>query len=236
MSSKLTVDDLPEPDVVRRRARGRPRDPERMARLLETAQAHFSQHGYEGASLDAIAAACGVSKVTIYSYFPTKAALFAAAITHRIEAQFSPADWPKLDPKNPRQALLHIGRAFLGLMRTPDVVNRHRTLYGAQGVDTAAAEAFYVAGPQRIVESVAAYLLGASRAGTLGIADPSVAADQYLSLYLGRGQIRALLGLPLPAAAEDEKLIEANVALFLRGYAARGLTPPSRRHRSRRVS
>src|SRR5438132_1619879 len=100
--------------------RERPRDPERMARVIEAAEAQFSEHGYEGASIDAIAVSSGVSKVTIYNYFPTKADLFRHAITHRVESQFAEVDWTRLDPARPREALSQIGRAFLGLMRSAD--------------------------------------------------------------------------------------------------------------------
>src|SRR4029453_8812282 len=109
-----------------------------------------------------------------------------------------------LDGRNPREAVTRIGRAFLGLMRSPDVIKRHRTLYGAQGVDTAAAESFFAAGPRKIVDSVAAYLRAAQKVGSVNVSDPDVAANQYLSLYLGLGQIRALLGLSLPGKREDD--------------------------------
>jgi len=210
----------PTPDA--RRPRGRPRDPERMARVLAAAKKHFTEHGYGGASIDAIAAESGVSKVTIYSYFPTKEALFQAGINSRVKAQFSNVDWERLDPCDPRDALTRIGRAFLELMRSPDVINHHRTLYGAQGVDTAAAKSFFAAGPLAIANSVADYLRAAQKSGSLRLSDPSLAANQYLSLYLGLGHIRALLGLSLPSAREDVELVRANVELFLRGVVPGG--------------
>jgi TetR/AcrR family transcriptional repressor of mexJK operon len=204
-----------------------------MARVLAAAKKHFTEHGYEGTSIDAIAAESGVSKVTIYSYFPTKAALFQCGVMHRVDAQFSNVDWDKLDPHDPREALTRIGRAFLGLMRSPDVINHHRTLYGAQGVDTAAAESFFAAGPLKIVNSVAAYLRAAHKAESLRVANADLAANQYLSLYLGLGHIRGLLGLSAPSAREDAELVRANVELFLRAVAPED--GPSARKRTRRL-
>ncbi len=200
------------------RPRGRPRDPERMARLLEAAKKHFTEHGYEGGSLDAIAEASGVSKVTIYSYFPTKADLFEAAITHRIETQFSIAEWSRLDPRKPAEALTRIGRGFLSLMRSQDVINHNRALYGALGKDTAPAETFYAAGPLTCTGAVSDYLRAAHRAGSLKVSDPALAGNQYLALYLGLGHIRTLLGLTPPTKAEDDALVKSNVALFLRAF------------------
>jgi AcrR family transcriptional regulator len=211
------------PDLNRssstRRPRGRPRDPERVQRVLEAAKKQFSEHGFEGSSVDAIAKASGVSKVTIYSYFPTKADLFHAAISHRVAREFGHVDRAMLDPANPRDALSRIGRAFLTLMRSPDVINQHRSLYGAQGTDTAAAAAYYAAGPVPLVNSVAEYLREADRADSLHVRHPLLAADQYLSLFLGLGQIRGLLGLTPPSKRENDALLKANVELFLHGYA-----------------
>jgi TetR/AcrR family transcriptional repressor of mexJK operon len=196
-----------------------------MARVLEAADAQFCEHGYEGASIDAIAAASGVSKVTIYSYFPAKADLFQAAINRRVETQFADVDWSRLDPARPREALTQIGRAFLGLMRSEDVIKKHRTLYGTQGLDPAAAESYYAAGPQRLVGAVANYLRAAHKAHSLQVGDTQLAANQFLSLFLGLGQIRALLGLSLPGKREDDELLKANVELFLRGMARKPKQP-----------
>ena len=200
-----------------------------MARVMDAAKQQFTERGFESASIDTIAEISGVSKVTIYSYFPTKAALFQAAITHRIEAQFSQVDWNALDPHRPREALTAIGGAFLALMRSSDVINRHRSLYGAQGVDTSAAESFFAAGPQKLVDSVAQYLGRGHRAGSLKVSDPAMAANQYLSLFLGLGHVRALLGLPLPKRKDEQRLLAANVELFLKAHATGKATRGTRR-------
>lgn len=190
-----------------------------MARVLEASKKQFSERGYEGTSIDAIAEASGVSKVTIYSYFPTKAVLFQAAITHRVETVFGAQEPARLDPRKPRAALTQIGRGFLTLMRSADVINQHRSLYGALGQDTAAAESFFAAGPQLLVDSVAQYLRAAHRAGSLCVTDPDMVANQYLSLFLGLGQVRSLLGLAPPPKREDDRLLKANVEMMLRAFA-----------------
>jgi TetR/AcrR family transcriptional repressor of mexJK operon len=216
------------------RPRGRPRDPERVRRVLEAAKKHFTDHGYEGVSLDAIAETAGVSKVTIYSYFPTKEALFQAAVTYRVDRQFEGVDWQALDPEKPADALSSIGRAFLALMRSPDVINHHRMLFGAQRADPAPAEGFFTAGPLKVVDAVAQYLRAADRAGSLRIPDARRAADQYLALFLGLGHIHALLGLGLPGKREDQELLRSNVELFLNAHRGGGVRAASRKTGARR--
>ncbi len=48
-------------------------------KIIAIAMEHFAVHGYEGARAEAIAAAAGVSKGAVFSYFGSKAGLFLAA-------------------------------------------------------------------------------------------------------------------------------------------------------------
>ena len=49
--------------------------------VVAGARAVFMSEGFEGASVDDIARAAGVSKATLYSYFPDKRLLFMEVIT-----------------------------------------------------------------------------------------------------------------------------------------------------------
>ena len=46
--------------------------------ILDAALKIFAAQGYSGASMDAVAAEAGVTKPTLYSYFPSKESLFQA--------------------------------------------------------------------------------------------------------------------------------------------------------------
>lgn len=59
--------------------------------ILTGALAVFTTQGYAAASMDRLAAAGGVSKPTIYSYFQSKEGLFVALIQHLVENDSSPA-------------------------------------------------------------------------------------------------------------------------------------------------
>ena len=62
---------------------GRPKDLEKRAAILAAAKRLFPLSGFEGTSMDAIAAEAGVSKLTVYSHFTDKETLFVAAIRAR---------------------------------------------------------------------------------------------------------------------------------------------------------
>ncbi len=75
-------------DVKPGRSPGRPKPADVAAlerRLLAVALKEFLQHGYGGTSMARIVRIAEVSKTTLYSRFPSKAALFRAIIHQQIE-------------------------------------------------------------------------------------------------------------------------------------------------------
>ncbi len=60
--------------------RGRPRAEWRQEEILEAAARLFAEHGYADGDTQALADTLGVGKGTLYRYFPSKEALFLAAV------------------------------------------------------------------------------------------------------------------------------------------------------------
>ena len=200
--------------------RGRPRDPERLRRIVEAAHSHFNAHGLERASVDAIAADAGVSKMTIYSHFASKEGLFEAVIRDRTDRVMGGlAGVEALDPTQPQKALLAVGEQFLALTREEEVLGQFRSLYGAAGVQPEACRAFYRQGADRLIGDLAAYLRRADAQGTLHIQHPRQAADLFLAMFLGDGHIRGLLMLDMPDARENRALLREAVRVFIAAYA-----------------
>jgi AcrR family transcriptional regulator len=209
-----------EDDVAPQPRRGRPRDPERCRRIMEAARSHFYAHGLERASIDAIAADAGVSKMTIYSHFASKEGLFEAVVrdrTGRVVGGLSGVE--ALDPQQPRKALLAIGAQFLALAREDEALGQIRRVYGAAGAQPEVCRAFYCQGPDRLIGELAAYLRRANGAGTLKVRHPRQAADLFLSMFLGDGHIRGLLLLHMPDARENRALLREAVRVFMTAYA-----------------
>jgi len=212
----------PSDDALPKPKRGRPRDPERCRRILEAARSHFNAHGLERASVDAIAADAGVSKMTIYSHFASKEGLFEAVIRDRTDRVMGGlAGVEALDPTQPQKALLAVGEQFLALAREEDALGQFRSLYGAAGVQREACRAFYRQGAERLIGDLAAYLRRANEAGSLMVRHPRQAADLFLSMFLGDGHIRGLLMLDMPDARENRALLKEAVRVFLAAYPAR---------------
>ena len=200
--------------------RGRPRDPERQQRILEAARSHFYAHGLERASVDAIAADAGVSKMTIYSHFSSKEGLFEAVVNQRTEIVVGGlAGAMALDPMQPQKVLTAIGERFLALSREEEALGKFRSLYGAAGAQPEACRAFHRQGPERLIGDLAAYLRRADAAGSLKVRNPRLAADLFLAMFLGDGHIRGLLMLEMPDARENKAHLKEAVRVFVAGYS-----------------
>ena len=101
---------------------GRPKDPAKRRAILEAAKSLFLRNGYDGSSMDAIAAEAGVSKLTVYSHFTDKETLFSAAVKAKCEEQL-PELLFELPAGAPIEAvLLNIGRGFHALISSRESV------------------------------------------------------------------------------------------------------------------
>lgn len=199
---------------------GRPKDLEKRAAILEAAKELFTERGYAGVSMDAIAQAAGVSKLTVYNHFEDKETLFLAAVKARCEAQV-PQEFFENPPAGPvRDELAAIARAFVGLMASNEAIQLHRTLITEGRNDPALPKLFYEAGPRRMLEEFAIFLNARNRAGVLAVADVPRAATHFFALLKGEMHLRLLIGFGEPPTDEE---IEAHVAsvvdLFVRAYA-----------------
>lgn len=65
---------------------------ERPQQILDAALSVFAEHGIDAAKLEEIAARAGVSKGTIYLYFPSKEELFREVVRQRIGPAIANAD------------------------------------------------------------------------------------------------------------------------------------------------
>src|SRR5688500_4295965 len=95
---------------------GRPKDLSKRQAILDAARHMFTAQGFDGASMDQIAAAAGVSKLTVYSHFGDKETLFAEVVKSYCESQLPDALFDDLSGMPLRERLLRIARAFFAMI------------------------------------------------------------------------------------------------------------------------
>lgn len=202
---------------------GRPKDLGKRAAILDAAKRLFTQQGFEGVSMDAIATEAGVSKLTVYSHFGDKDALFAEAVKLHCE-QGMPTALLEERPTQPvRQRLTEIATAFYAMISAPEAVAGHRILCSPQVMDTPLPQLFWEAGPRRVQEGLRALLDRRVAAGDLDIHDTALAASQFFTLLKGEPHARLVFGCGCSGEPHmtAEAHVDACIDMFLRAYGAR---------------
>jgi TetR/AcrR family transcriptional repressor of mexJK operon len=198
---------------------GRPKDLVKRQAILDAAKNLFISNGYDGSSMDAIAAEAGVSKLTVYSHFTDKETLFCAAVKSKCEEQLPELFFELAADAPIENVLLTIGRSFNALINSRESVELHRLMVTQATQNPKLSQLFYEAGPQRLLNEMARLLSRAELTGKLRIDDPHCAADQFFSLVKGGANFCLLIGCgePLQDAAAEQHVQNA-VTMFLRAY------------------
>lgn len=189
--------------------------------VLEGAREVFMSAGFDAGSMNDIARAAGVSKGTLYAYFDSKVALFEALIRedrgHQPErnAMF-PADEP-----DPARALAIYGRALVAHVTRSDALTQARVVAFAAAKFPRLGRTFYEAGPEFGVRTLKSRLEAFVAAGTLEIADTTLAAKQFIDLCLG-DVLKRLLFMVVTSLSEEEigLTVDSAVAMFMKSYGA----------------
>lgn len=187
----------------------------------------FLRDGYEGASVDDISRAAGVSKATLYSYFSHKRLMFEEVVRHEIAEieKHSPA----LPETQPADIALPLRQRLAAMIEalSRDVVSEMQT--GLYRLSIAEARRFPKLARdyhdrilQRRSLALAALLDHCAARGELQVADTRIAAEQLWRLTGASLAERAAL-LP-PGSIRDEDIRAACAAaldLFLTAHATR---------------
>jgi TetR/AcrR family transcriptional repressor of mexJK operon len=186
-------------------------DAPRRRAILDGAKSIFLEHGFGGASMDEVALAAGVSKMTVYRYFASKEELFAGVITDLCD-RIVVDNLEVASQQPPEQALAAFARDLVAIIFAPETVELHRIVVAESRRFPALGKFFYDSGPQGCIDVLAAYLERNRQHPDLKIDDPREAAQEFLDLLRGYPHLRLLLGLDTaPAPEEIDKRVAAAV-------------------------
>ncbi|MFO1168990.1 MAG: TetR/AcrR family transcriptional regulator [Rhodoblastus sp.] len=197
-------------------------DSAKARQILDGARRVFLAEGFDAASMNDIARVAGVSKGTIYSYFASKDALFAALVREdkRQQAeQLSIYD----DLNGPIEEVLpRVAFALMDLILEPAHIAQTRTVTAVAARFPEIGRAFYEAGPEYGHRRIAAWLERRAAKGELAIENFELAAEQFFNLAQGVLFKKMLFaGQPKPPAEEIRATVEAASQVFLKAYRAR---------------
>lgn len=155
------------------------RDRDKRRQIIDGACQVFLEHGFDAASMSAIARAAAVSKGTLYVYFKSKEDLFEAIIEeqrrHQAEQIF------KLDETADIADELHrLGEEFAIFLCRPEGISPLRTVIAIADRMPSLGHKFYLSGPAFAIDKLKTYLDGKVAAGVLRPHDTEVAAAQFI--------------------------------------------------------
>ncbi|CUH65283.1 HTH-type transcriptional repressor AcnR [Thalassovita gelatinovora] len=187
--------------------------------VLLGARKVFMADGFEGASVDDIAKAAGVSKATLYSYFPDKRLLFMEVVRSECLRQAEDAVELADFDASPQVALRFAGYAMVDIFTSDFSQRIFRVCVAESDRFPELGWEFYQSGPMVGRARLTEYLKQAVARGELKIDDFALAADQFVELCKADLFARMVFGINRDfTKAEKARVVEAAVDMFIARY------------------
>jgi AcrR family transcriptional regulator len=198
-----------------------PKKGRKFDQVLDGARQVFLSDGFEGASVDDIAKAAGVSKATLYSYFPDKRLLFIEVAKSQCSAQAETA-LATLDMEAPVPEFLRALATAMIAFITSDFGKRIFRIFVAETERfPELGRQFYESGTHLVQTSLVAYLRKAASRGEVVIDDYELAAQQFYHLCKVDIFERAIFNMAEEfSQAEEDRVIDGAIGMFLARYGA----------------
>jgi TetR/AcrR family transcriptional repressor of mexJK operon len=194
--------------------------------ILSAGRDLFLSNGYQGTSVDQIAASAEVSKQTVYKHFGDKRELLLSIVNEALDGAVTPfvdriaalADTTDLEAEMTALAVDYL-RAVL----QEPVVQLRRLVVGEANRVPELAELYYNQAPARTLDAFADCFAALHRRGLLHIPETALAAEHFAFLIIGRSIDQALFygGPQVLAAIDVERHVREGVRVFLAAYQAR---------------
>jgi len=191
--------------------------------IVQAAIAEFREHGFNGTSMDRVAAAAEVSKRTVYNHFPSKDELFAAILGQLWDRSQSLPDLAYDAGQPLRAQLLALLEQKMELLNDASFIDLSRVAM-AEMMHSPERAAAMVSRLSEKEEGLPRWLRAAQQDGALraGV-DPQYAAHQL------HGMVKSFAFWPQLAmgraplsAAEQQQVLSDAVDMFLGFYAVPG--------------
>jgi TetR/AcrR family transcriptional regulator, mexJK operon transcriptional repressor len=202
------------------------RSARKRATILSAGRALFLSNGYQGTSVDQIAASAEVSKQTVYKHFGDKHELLLAIVNDALETSVTPfldriaalADTADLEAD-----LIALAGDYLRAVLLEPVVQLRRLVVGEANRVPELAELYYEQAPARTLAAFAECFGRLHERGLLQVPETDLAAEHFAFLIVGRCIDQALFygGPPVLAGVDPQRYVQAGVQVFLAGYRPR---------------
>lgn len=182
----------------------------------------FRRDGFEGASVDDIAREAGVSKATLYSYFPDKRLLFLEVARGECCRQSRETADLITSGSGPQDVLTICASRMLDFLLSDFGLRIYRICVAESDRFPEIGREFYENGPKMMRARLVEYFHEAEARGELDIEDKELAAGQFLELCKTDLFPRQLMGMGRKIAQTDrERVVQGAVDMFLARYGVK---------------
>ena len=200
----------------------RRKQPAKRRAIIDAAQRVFLTQGFAGSSVDAIAAAAGVSKQTIYNHFGDKEALFRAVV-RAVQGEFTGAfhaaglEERLAASDDLRHDLRELGRRWVAVVLQEDVAALRRLVIAEQDRHPWLFDEWQQPRPA-LERALRGAISKQAERGALDVADVGLAVDQLLLVVITEALTRAAYGRRALTEAEAGQIVDNGVEMWLRCY------------------
>jgi len=194
--------------------------------ILEAATTAFLNRGYDGTSMDDVAALAAVSKPTVYKHFADKERLFYEIVLATTEPM---SDLVRLiadafgDTRHLERSLRQFARQFISALMQPRVLRLRRLVIANAERFPEMGRAWYAHGFERALAALADEFRRLTDQRLLCADDPLMAANHFVGLLLWIPVNKVMFSgeAGTSSAAELQHYADAAVGAFLRAYGGR---------------
>jgi len=189
--------------------------------VLAGARQVFMSDGFEGASVDDIARVAGVSKATLYSYFPDKRQLFMEVATTECGLMADRALELIGEGRPPREVLWIAASQLVRFLLSDFAMQCFRICVAERDRFPELGQAFYAAGPEMGRQRICEYFVDAVARGELIIDDVEMAAEQFAELCKVKLWTRAVFGIQDSFTEQEiDEVVQHAVDTFMARFGA----------------
>jgi TetR/AcrR family transcriptional regulator, mexJK operon transcriptional repressor len=195
--------------------------------ILDAATAAFLSRGYDGTSMDDVAALAAVSKPTVYKHFADKERLFyeiILATTDQMSELVRLVAEAFVDTDDLERDLRVFAHQFIAALMQPEVLRLRRLVIANADRFPEMGRAWYEHGFERALATLASQFGRLTELQLLDADDPEMAANHFVGLLLWIPVNKVMFSGESAASSdvELERYADAAVRVFLRAYGRNG--------------
>lgn len=194
---------------------------QRHEELLDRALELFLEKGFELVTMEAIAAAVGMTKRTVYARYEDKSALFKAAVQRAVDRWIVPIErLQAVETDDLEATLVEVARIRLANAISPTGLRLQRIVNAESYRFPEIFDSSFEQGTRPTILYIADLLKRHAANGQVALEDPEMAAAAFLSMVIGGPTRTAVHGRPIDQSGYDDR-IRICVRMFLNGVRPR---------------